>query len=128
VAYDVSGFLEGQEKGSYEFQFIPLAGEGSGKKDLKASVRSFNWNPREKESLSIEGIHPGLYEMRITRGDETSSAWVLLCTASSYTSSAASLQAFKLKTGSWGVTQANKRAYQRAYLEFLASGSSGSPQ
>ena len=127
---DVSGFFEGEEKGSYEFQFVPLSGEGSGKKDLKTTIMSFNWNAREKASLSIEGIHPGLYEMWITRGDGTSFAWVLLCSPASYPSSAGSFQGFRHQTDGWGasVTQATKLAYQRAYLELLVSSSSGSVQ
>lgn len=129
-AVDVSDILEGQEKGSYDFQLFPLSGKESGNKELNFSLNSFNWNPREKAPLSIEGIHPGLYEMRIAHGGESGSTWVLLCNSDSYPSLAASFQAFKQQTDSWGasVTQASKQAYQRAYLEFLASRNSGSVQ
>jgi len=127
---DVSGFLQYQEKGVYEFQFIPLSREGGSKEDRKPILNSFNWNPGKKASLSIEGIHPGLYEVWITRGDETGSAWVLLCSAGSYSSSIASFQGFSDQTDNWGgsVTLTTKQAYQRAYLELLASRNSGSVQ
>jgi hypothetical protein len=129
-AVDVSEFLEGQEKGSYDFQFIPLSGDGSGKKELKANINLVNLSSQGKAALVIEGIQPGLYEMQITRGGDTSSAWVLLCNAASCPASAASFQAFVRQTDSWGtgVTQATKKAYQRAYLEYLAMRIPGSIQ
>jgi hypothetical protein len=125
---DVSDFLEGQEKGLYEFQFVLLSGQGSSRHEAKSSLNSFDWSPGGKAAFVIEGVDPGLYEMRINRGGETSSAWVLLCNAASYPASAASFRAFARQTDSWGasVTQATKQAYQRAYLEYLASSSAGS--
>lgn len=113
---EASDFLDGQEKGSYEFQFIPLSGEGSGTRALKSNLNPFNWTPGQKASLAIEGIHAGLYEVRIAHGGETSSGWVLMCNPASYSSSDASFQAFKSQTDSWGasVSQATKQAYQRA--------------
>jgi hypothetical protein len=127
-AVDVSDFLEGQEEGSYEFQFIPLSGAGSGKQELQTNPNSLNWSPGGKAVLVIEDVHPGLYEIRISRGGETSSTWVLLCDPASYPTSAASFQSFVHQTASWGasVAPATKQSYQRAYLEYSASHSQGS--
>jgi len=123
-AVDVSNFLEGEDQGLYEVQFFPLSGESSGTKELNSNPTPLNWRPGGKTALVVAGVHPGLYEMRITHGNEISSAWVLVCNSASYLTSTASFQAFVHQTDSWGanVTQGTKQAYQRAFLEYLVSG------
>jgi len=122
-AIDVSNFLEGEDQGLYEVQFFPLSAEGNAIQEPKSHSTSLNWSPAGKATLAVAGVHPGLYEMRITHGNESSSVWVLVCSSAFYVTSAASFQAFVHQTDSWGanVSQATKQAYQRAFLEYLAS-------
>jgi hypothetical protein len=127
---DVNDFFRDQGQGSYEVQFVPLSGETSGANDLKSKPNQLIRSPEGKTVLAVEGLHAGLYEMRVTRGDMTSSASVLVCDAVSYPNTAASFQAFVQKTDSWGtsVSEATRQTYQRAFLEYLASLSRGPVQ
>jgi hypothetical protein len=119
---DVRYFLEGQEKGSYELWFVASSEEAQSKKEWKSSPIALNWNPGEAAAVVVNGIHPGLYEMRVQHSGEASSAWVLLCDPAMCPLMTTSFEEFLHQTNAWGddVTSDTKRSYQRAYLEYLS--------
>jgi hypothetical protein len=122
---NVGYFLEGQEKASYEIWFVASSGETQSKNEWKSSPIALNWNPGEAATVVVNGIQPGLYEMRVQHNGEVSSAWVLLCDSAMYPLMAAPFEEFLHQTNAWGdsVTSDTKRSYQRAYLEYLSLGS-----
>lgn len=122
---DVRYFLEGQEKASYELWFVASSEEAQSKKEWKSSPIALNWNPGEAAAVVVNGIQPGLYEMHVQKSEEVSSAWVLLCDSTTYPLMTTSFEEFLRQTSAWGnsVTSDTKRSYQRAYLEYLSSGS-----
>jgi len=125
---DVRYFLDGQEKASYELWFAASPGEAQSKKEWKSSPIALNWKPGEAAAVVVNGIQPGLYEMRVRHSGEVSSAWVLLCAPAMCSLMTTSFEEFLHRTNAWGdsVTSDTKRCYQRAYLEYLSSGSFGS--
>jgi hypothetical protein len=86
-----------------------------------------NWAPPGKAEVVLEGIHPGLFHLRAKHGDETSTAWILVVQTEVYPVLSKQFEDFVRQTVSWGdgVSADTKRAYQRAYLEYLASSNSG---
>lgn len=125
ASLDLGYFLEGQEKGPYEFWFVASSGKAQSKKEWKSSPIALNWNPGGAAAVVVNGIQPGLYEMHVQHNGEVSSAWVLLCDSAMYSLMATSFEEFLHQTNAWddSVTSDTKRSYQRAYLEYLSSGS-----
>lgn len=127
---DVSYFMEGQEGGPYELQFVSLARMSGNGKAWNSNPININWNPGENAPLVLKGIQPGLYRLSFERKGAQVSAWVLLCDSDTYPSAAASFEEFAKQMNMWGdgVTQDTKKSYQRAYLDYLARKSAKSAQ
>jgi hypothetical protein len=119
---DVSYFMEGQENGAYELQFVSLARMSGNGKTWNSSPITIDWNPGENTPVVLKGIQPGLYLLSFEHKGAQGSAWVLLCDSDTYPSAAASFEEFAKQMNMWGdgVTQDTKKSYQRAYLDYLA--------
>jgi len=117
---DIDSLLLGEEAGTYEFQFIPLS-EKTHQPNPTSLFGQTKWNPGAKAILNINGIEPGLYEVRFDHGTTTGNAWILVCSGADYRDRAVAFQEFVHQTESWSssVTQSTRQTYQRAYLEYL---------
>lgn len=125
---DISRFMEGLDKGSYEVQVASL-GVVDGKK-WRSSSTTVNWTPGNGVPLVLKGIQPGLYVLSLEDKGTSGFAWVLLCDPGAYPSAAASFDRFSKQMAMWGnsVTEKTKKSYQRAYLDYLASSKSSLAQ
>ena len=118
---DLGSLLEGEEAGTYEFQFISLS-KGSQPLNSRTLHGQGTWNPGGKQqTITISGIEPGLYEVRYDHGPTTGNAWVLLCADPKFKDAAADFQGFRQQTEAWdkSVTDNTRQRYRRAYLEYL---------
>ena len=120
---DVSYFMHGLEKGSYEVQLISLAVVSGSGQEWRSAVTTVNWNPGESVPLVLKGIQPGLYLLSFEHKSALGFAWVLLCDSAAYPSVVASFEGFAKQMDEWGdsVPQDARKSYQRAYLDYLAT-------
>jgi hypothetical protein len=127
---ELGSLFEGKEKGRYGVQFVPISEKTPRGEKPQRPEGAINWNPGEKAALTLNGIAPGLYEVRLYRASSTTTAWILLSTGADYEPLADSFKQFVRETDSWGnnVSTVTKQAYQRAFLEYLDLHGSGSIQ
>jgi hypothetical protein len=127
---DISRFMEGLGKGSYEVQVASLGGADGKERKWRSSSTTVNWNPGNSVPLVLKGIQPGLYVLSLEDKGTSGLAWVLLCDPGAYPSAVASFDRFSKQMEMWGdsVTENTKKSYQRAYLDYLASSKSNLAQ
>ena len=120
---EISYFMEGLDKGSYEVQAASLVGAGGNERNWRSSATTVNWNPGNSVPLVLKGIQPGLYLLSFGNKGTSGFAWVLLCDSRAYPSAVASFDGFSKQMEIWGdsVSENMKKSYQRAYLDYLAS-------
>jgi hypothetical protein len=120
---EISYFMEGLDKGSYEVQAASLVGAGGNERNWRSSATTVNWNPGNSVPLVLKGIQPGLYLLSFENKGTSGFAWVLLCDSRAYPSAVASFDGFSKQMEIWGesVSENMKKSYQRAYLDYLAS-------
>ena len=128
---EISSFMEGLEKGSYEVQVASLVRVGGNERKWRSSATTVNWSPGNSVPLVLNGIQPGLYVVSFENNKDTFSfAWLLLCDPGAFPSAVASFDGFSKQMDVWGdsVTENTKKSYQRAYLDYLSSNRPSLPQ
>jgi hypothetical protein len=124
---DITPFFKGQEKAAYSIRFQSLLRDGLSGETWKSDRAAFDWDPGRPSKVSVSGIRPGLFKMDLEHDGEAINVWVLLCTATYYQEAFSRFDALTMQAEKWGdeVSADRKRAYLRAYLEYLASQSFG---
>jgi hypothetical protein len=127
---DVSSLLLGQEKGDYELRCTAISRDTPPASAWNSESVKLEWTPGSQAIVAFAGLHPGLYSLRFTQDDSTSTAWILVTPAANSAEWNGRFEDFVHKTDSWGdsVSDATKRAYQRAYLDSLNAQLSGQPR
>ncbi len=120
---DVSYFMGGLEKGSYEVQLVSLAGVSGNGQEWRSAATTIDWNPGGSVPLVLKGIQPGLYLLSFEHKGALGFAWVLLCNSAAYPSVITSFEGFAKQMDRWGdsVPRDTKKSYELAYLDYLAT-------
>jgi len=121
---NLTSLFESVPQGKYLVRLRALSVEGASATSLsnKANV---DWNPSAKSGAKISLAAPGLYRVSILDLEERplGSAWVLLCKPEGFQAAEKAFGEALELTKKWGagVSDEERHALLRAYLEYLAN-------
>jgi hypothetical protein len=119
---DLGQFMRERMSGTFSFEFDPLDSKMKLDANSQPTTVTIEWNPDNPKSAIVLGVRPGLYRVIDGTNKRPGSAWVLVCEAANYDSTAATYESFLKSTESWGgeIDHDAKISYQRAFLDYLS--------
>jgi hypothetical protein len=116
------------KKGKYLLLFQPTKGTTASREQAALKPALFNWDPSAPSSLRVDGLRPGLYDLRLLSAEKEdhqptgAKAWVLVSDNVRYEQTAAGFQQAVALTEQWGkeAPADAARSFLRAYLDSLA--------
>lgn len=124
---NLSPAFKQMSKGRYLLLFEPIGETKASVEKAASEPIPFYWDPRAPQTLSVDGLRPGLYQLsRLGVQSEDhlpvgTRAWVLVSDHARYEETATAFQDGVILTEQWKEAPADAaRSFLRAYLDFLA--------